>query len=262
MCKPWRVVGVLVVLALVGGAGGRQAQAGSEDRVRTLMRRMDQLYRSESSHTVMSMEVKTKHYQRALRLEGWTRGRHKSLVVIRAPKKDQGVATLKVDRNIWSYLPKIDRETKIPPSMMMGSWMGSHFTNDDLVRESSYEEDYTASITFEGQREGREVIEVTLLPRPNAPVVWGKVIMELTPHNILPLSMTYFDEEGTKTRIMTFEGVKNMGGRLLPTRMVLIPMDKPEESTVVTYQSAAFDVGVPDELFSLEGLRKKAGGVR
>ncbi len=227
-----------------------------KDDVDAIMRHVDKLWRSDSAHAVMSMTVKTRRYTRTMEMESWSKGSERSLVVIRAPKKDSGIATLKVEDNIWNYLPKINRVTKVPASMMSGSWMGSHFTNDDLVQENTYEDDYQNSLTFSGERDGRAIYEVSATPRPDAPVVWGRVVMELEQKRLLPLRASYFDEEGVLVRTMVFDQVSQRGDRYVPMRMTLTPSDKPDESTVVEYQKIDFDVEISDQLFSLQRLQK------
>ena len=249
----------LLALALLAGATPLPAtvpRAADVPDAQALMRRVDELWRGQSSRARLTMVVKTARYERSMTMEAWSEGRDKSLVKILAPKKDRGIATLKVDRNIWNYLPKINRVTKIPPSMMMGSWMGSHFTNDDLVKESSYEEDYVSSITFSGEREGHRIYEVTSQPRPQAVVVWGKVVTEIDAATLLPWRARYYDEQGQVARTMAFEAPRTFAGRELPTRLVLTPSDKPGESTTVIYEAIQFDVALPAHLFSLRGLRE------
>jgi outer membrane lipoprotein-sorting protein len=234
-------------------AGARAAELPD---AQSLMRKVDELWRGQSSHAQMTMTVKTERYERSMTMEAWSEGTEKSLVKILAPKKDRGIATLKVEKNIWNYLPKINRVTKIPPSMMMGSWMGSHFTNDDLVKESSFEQDYESKITFAGERDGQKVYEVTSLPRPQAAVVWGKVVTVIAQETLLPVRAVYFDEEGKPARTMRFEAPRTFDGRRLPTRLVLTPEDKPGEHTTIIYDGIRFDVKLPPDLFSLRGLRE------
>ncbi|MDH4224050.1 MAG: outer membrane lipoprotein-sorting protein [Deltaproteobacteria bacterium] len=243
----------LVILAVAGGgvAGGAGMDA------KTLMHHMDRLYRSDSSHARMTMRVRTAHYERTMTMEAWSKGKEKSLVVILAPKKDRGVATLKVGKNIWNWLPKIGQQTKVPSSMMMGSWMGSHFTNDDLIAESSLEEDYNASITYQGPRGGKTIYEVTLSPKPDAPVVWGKLVMEIEQITLLPLKSLYYDEDQMLVRTMVYLDVRSMGGRNIPVKMVLTPEGNPEESTTVVYEDMRFDLPLEDRQFSLQALRTK-----
>jgi len=222
-----------------------------------LIRHIDELWRGETSHAVMIMTVKTRRYERSMTMEAWSRGKEYSLVVIREPVKDRGISTLKVVENIWNYLPKINRVTRVPSSMMSGSWMGSHFTNDDLVKESTYEDDYDSSITFEGNRGGRLIYELTSLPKPNAAVVWGKVVMEIEQKTLAPFLAKYYDEEGVLIRTMRFDDFQKIDDRIVPMRMVLQPEDKPDESTVVVYQEITFSVPLDDGFFSINSLKQR-----
>jgi outer membrane lipoprotein-sorting protein len=221
-----------------------------------LMNHIDRLWRGDTSQAVMTMTVKTRRYERSMSMEAWSRGKDYSLIVIREPIKDRGIATLKVKENIWNYLPKINRVTKVPSSMMSGSWMGSHFTNDDLVKESTYIDDYDSVISYEGERDGTLIYEVTSIPRPDAAVVWGRVVMTILQDNFAPLSAIYFDEEGVRVRLMRFERIEQIDGRAIPMRMTLIPEDKPGESTVVEYQNIAFGMPLDEAFFSLRGLQQ------
>jgi outer membrane lipoprotein-sorting protein len=222
-----------------------------------LMSHIDRLWRGDTSQATMTMTVKTRRYERTMTMEAWSRGQDYSLVVIREPVKDRGIATLKVKENIWNYLPKINRVTKVPASMMSGSWMGSHFTNDDLVKESTFIDDFESVISFEGERDGTPIYEVTSIPRPDAAVVWGKVVMSIRQDNFAPLVAHYFDEEGQLVRLMRFDRIERVDGRAIPLRMTLLPQDKPDESTVVVYEKIAFGMALDDNVFSLRGLQQR-----
>ena len=243
-----------IVLAALLLAVPRPAQADAA--ADALMRRLDEMWRGTSSVARMSMTVKTRHYERHMTMDAWSEGTKKSLVRILEPKKDAGIATLMVERNIWNYLPKINRVTKIPPSMMMTSWMGSHFTNDDLVKESSYEEDYASSISFEGLRDGTQIYQVTSVARPDAAVVWGRIVTVIDKPRLLPLYAVFYDEDGQKVRTLRYLAPKRYGERLVPSRMELQPEDKPDEITVIEYESLTFDVPLPADLFSLARLKQ------
>ena len=226
-------------------------------QVDELIRHIDELWRGETSKASMTMTVKTRRYERSMTLEAWSRGKDYSLVVIRDPVKDRGISTLKVKENIWNYLPKINRVTKVPSSMMSGSWMGSHFTNDDLVKESTYEDDYDSSISFEGMRDGKSIYEITSLPKPEAAVVWGKVVMEIEQQTLTPYHARYYDEDGVLIRTLTFDRNKTIGGRIVPMRLSLQPEDKPNESTVILYQDISFGVPLEAGFFSLQNLQRR-----
>ena len=220
-----------------------------------ILNHVDDLFRGSSSRSTMVMKVITAHYTREMKLVAWSKGKDYSLVRILEPLKEKNTSTLKAGNNIWNYLPKVKRVIKIPSSMMGGSWMGSHFTNDDLVKESRMADDYTHSITFEGTRDGTEVIELTLIPKPEAAVVWGKVVAIVRKSDWIPLRIDYYGEKLGLERSMTFSDIKKLGGRLVPATMRITPTDKPGEYTLVTYDDIAFDIALKDSLFTLRTLQ-------
>jgi outer membrane lipoprotein-sorting protein len=217
---------------------------------------VDDLFRGTSSYGTFSMKVVTGHYSREMTMEGWSRGKDYSLIRILSPRKERGTATLKADKDIWNYLPKVRRVIKVPSSMMGGSWMGSHFTNDDLIKESRMADDYDHQVTFQGDREGRRVVELTLVPKPDAAVVWGKVVVTVMEEGFMPLGVDYFDEDMTMTRTMVYTDPRQLGGRTLPVRMRIAPTDKPGEYTEIAYHDIQFDIDLPEDTFTLRNLQK------
>lgn len=217
---------------------------------------IDDLWRAGSSEARLQMEVKAEHYTRTMVMDSWTKGKDKSLVRIVQPLKEKGMVSLKNGNTMYTYLPKTDRVIRLTSGMMMGSWMGSHFTNDDLVKESRLSEDYIPEITFEGDRDGQGIIEFALLPKPDAPVVWGKIVITVHSRDYLPIESQYYDEDMVLARTLTFEDIKEMGGRTIPAVMHMVPADKPEEYTELVYQKIEFDIDLKDSLFSLMQLRR------
>ena len=232
-------------------------QEAVRQRAKEILRRLDDMWRGKSSHSILTMQVKTEHYTRNLKLQGWSKGKEKSLIRILSPLKEKGTATLKSGNNIYSYLPRTDRTIRLTSGMMMGSWMGSHFTNDDLVKESRMEEDYDPVISFEGKRDGREIIEFTLTPRPDAAVVWGKIVAIAIVKDYIPLIYYYYDEDMNVTRTITFSRVEMLAGLPRPKVMRVVPKDKPGEYTELTYEKLELDIQIKDEFFSLARLRRR-----
>lgn len=230
---------------------------GEDTRASKILEEVDDLWRSTSSSATVTMQVKTKHYTRTVTMESWSKGREKSLVRILSPKKEKGTATLKFGNNIYTYLPKTDRTIRLTSSMMMGSWMGSHFTNDDLVKESRLADDYAPRITYEGMRHGQQVIEFTLTPKPDAPVVWGKIVITVYAETHIPIHSEYYDEDMIKVRTMEFSDIQHMDGRDVPLVLKVIPTDKPDEYTELVYDKITFDIPLDDDFFSLTQLRRK-----
>lgn len=246
-CIPW-IAAAAVLFSSVS--------ASADDRAADILNRVDDLYRSGSSHAVISMSVKTKHYERTLEMEAWSQGKDNSLVKILSPRKEKGTATLKAGNAVYTYLPKTDRTIRLTSGMMLGSWNGSHFTNDDLVKESRLADDYVAKVTFEGVRDGEKIIELTLTPRPDAAVAWGKIVTIVSAGELLPQQTVYFDEDGQAARTMKFTAVGDLGGKKLPTVLEMTPADKPGEFTRLTYQKLELGLDLPASKFSLSNLKR------
>ena len=227
------------------------------DSPRAIMDRVDRVLRGASSRGVATMVVVTRHWERSLTMEVWSLGSDYSLVRVVSPAKEAGTSTLKASRDIWNYLPKVDRTIKIPAAMMMGAWMGSHFTNDDLIKESRLVEDYEIETTFEGSRDGVKVWEFTLTPKEEAAVVWGRIEYQVRQRDFMPLWARYYDEDGELVRTLSFGDFRRMGGRLIPAFMDMQPHDKPGERTTMRYNQLQFNVDIDKSFFSLRSLRRR-----
>ena len=231
--------------------------AQSQESPRQIIERVDRLLRGESSHSVATMEVVTEHWTRGITVELWSLGTDYSLVRVLAPAKEEGMATLMADNDIWNYLPKVDRTIKIPAAMLGSSWTGSHFTNDDLVKESQLVDDYDIEIAFDGERGGARVWEFRLTPKAEAAVVWGHLEFQVRQDDYMPLWARYYDEDGDLSRTMTYSEFRRVGPRTLPAVMTMQPDDKPRESTTVRYTEIEFDVDVDRSFFSLQALKRR-----
>jgi len=253
---PTRLLLACLALSPVVGSGLSPAVAeAAEPTIEELLDATDDVSRGTSSHGKMVMQVKTDRYERSLKMEVWTRGTEDSLVRILEPAREKGVSTLKVGDNMWNYLPKVDRTLKISGAAMSGSWMGSHITNDDLVKQSRMKEDYTSTLVSKPAEDGTGVYRIELVPKPDAPVVWGKVAVEVRADR-QPLKVEYYDEKGELVRTMKFLEIKEMGGRTFPSVMRVEPADKPEEYTQISYEDMAFDVELDDRIFTLQSLKR------
>jgi len=250
------ILSVIIFLSYPVSLSFPQQDDTARKRAKEILREVDDMWRGASSHTILTMQVKTSHYSRNMRLEGWSKGKEKTLVRILTPLKEKGTATLKSGSNIYSYLPRTDRTIRLTSGMMMGSWMGSHFTNDDLVKESRMEEDYDPAVSFEGRRDNQDIIEFTLIPKPDAAVVWGKVVLTVLTDGYLPLTQYYYDEDMDIARTITFNKIKQMAGRPRPTVMRVVPADKPNEYTELVYEKMEMDIKLSDAFFSLSHLKR------
>lgn len=222
--------------------------------VDAVVKYFEDLYRSDSSVSMAKLIVTTPRHERTLEMKIWTRGEEKALIVIQAPPREKGTATLKVDNNLWNYLPRIKRTIRIPPSMMLASWMGSDFTNDDLVKDASYSKDYKYELI--GPSEDPEGWRVRFTAKPDLVGLWNRFDLVLTKDARIPLEAEYYDRKDRLARILYWSDVKVFDGKRIPSRMTLIPQDKEGHKTEMIYFDIDFGVDVPASTFSLANLEQ------
>ncbi len=221
-----------------------------------IIKHIDEMYRSESSISLMTLIVTNPRNKRTLSMKTWTKGEEKALVVIQSPPREKGTATLKIDRNLWNYLPRIKRTIRIPPSMMLASWMGSDFTNDDIVHEASFHKDYNYSLI--GQSVDPNGWLIKLEAKPDIVGLWEKLELVVSKDGRIPLVARYFDRKGRLARTFQYSEVKNFNGHIIPSKLTLIPEDKDKKGhkTELIYEDIKFNVPVPDVTFSLSNLER------
>ncbi len=227
--------------------------ASGADRAAEVVRRIDELYRAKSSRARVEMLIVTPDWQRTLLMEAWSEGMDKTFVRIEKPARERGVATLRIGSEMWNFLPKTNKVIKIPPSMMMSSWMGSDFTNDDLVREFSLVRDYDfEEIRPPAARPG--LIYIRCVPKPEVPVVWGSVVLTVS-EDYVPVRQEFFDEQGRVMRTLEYSEVKNFSGRRIPSVLEMRPAAKPGNRTIFRYLELELDVPVDPAVFTLRNLQ-------
>jgi outer membrane lipoprotein-sorting protein len=243
---------LLAALAALAVCRPAAAQPRPPD-VDVLLERLDDLYRSKSSLARIEINVTTARSTRSIRMKGWTRGQDEALFVIESPPREEGTATLRVGPNLWNYLPRIARTIRVPPSMMLGSWMGTDFTNDDLVKESSLLKDFDSRVDRRSDSPPGWWISLTV--KPAVVGRWARIDI-LVSDASLPVEERHFDRKGRLARIMAFDEIKVLGGRRLPTHMVLTPTGLEGQRTELRYLDLQFDVPIPDDTFSLSRLER------
>ena len=220
---------------------------------REIIDEMEQLYRGTSSEAKITMVVETPRYQRTMQMTGQSLGKEYGFFRILSPKKDRGIATLKRDVEMWNYFPKINKVIKVPPSMMMGSWMGSDFTNDDLVKETQLIDAYDIEMT-----ETDTEYQFVLMPKEQTVTVWGRIEYTVSKAPLLPLSQIFFDDDGEKIRVMSFSEPKEIGGRLMPSVLEIRPLNKEGHRTRVIYDEIIFDPpSISEQTFSMRNLKAR-----
>ncbi len=243
---------VLLLMLLIPFMGTAQSQLSAID----IVKKADEKNRGLTSQAVLKMTIVRPTWTREIQMKSWSKGSDFSLTLITAPARDKGAAFLKRNKEIWNWQPTIDRVIKMPPSMMMQSWMGSDFKNDDLVRESSIVEDYTHRLVGEEEIEGRPCYIIELIPKEDAPVVWGKVTSWIDQAEFMQLKTAFYDEDDYLVNTMYGKKIKELGGKLLPSVLEVVPADEEGQKTMVEYLSLAFDKPIKESFFSVQNMKR------
>lgn len=232
-----------------------QAFSSQGQDAREIVEKMDKKMRGETMIVEMEMDIVRPRFSRTIGIKSWSKGQDFSMILITAPARDKGTSFLKRQREIWNWVPNIERTIKLPPSMMAQSWMGSDFTNDDLVRESSVINDYNHRIIGTETIEGHLCHKIEMIPKPNAAVVYGRILIWITKDSYLQLKAENYDEYGGLVSTVFGHQIKKMHDREIPTVLEMVPADKPGQKTVLRYIQLEFDRPIEDGFFSVQRMK-------
>lgn len=248
-----RTVLIPLLLLILTGPVNLAGEVSESPTAEEIIEEMEELYREDASKARLTMRVETPHYDRTLTMTSMSLGEENAFIRILSPRKDRGIATLKLDKEMWNYFPKIGKVIKVPPSMMMGSWMGSDFTNDDLVKETELSEEYNLSL-----EETENTWEITLLPKKDTVTLWAKILYIVDKEKMLPVSQIFYDDNGEKVRRLDFREPREFSEKLLPSVLEMIPLNKEGHRTVVTYNELEFNPDdVTEDVFTLRNLQSR-----
>jgi outer membrane lipoprotein-sorting protein len=211
-------------------------------------------YRGKASRASVEMVIHRPSWERSMTMDAWTKGTAESLIRITSPAKDEGNGTLKKGHDMWTYNPKVNRVIKLPPSLMSQSWMGSDFSNNDLSKTDSILNDYTHTLKGTEDSGGHTVYVIQSMPKPGAPVVWGKQELKIRDDDVM-LSQIFFDESMAPVKKMTASDIRMMGGRIFPATWKMQEVGKKGQYTLLRYHQLAFLDDLPDRLFTVQELK-------
>ena len=221
-----------------------------------IVKRADENRRGESLYSEIKMTIIRPSWTREIGIKSWTKGNDYSLALITSPAKEKGQAFLKRKKDLWNWQPGIGRMIKMSSSVMGQSWMGSDFTNDDLMKESSNLNDYTHQLEKTEKIREFDCYKLILIPKEDAAIVWGKVILWISITDFVEIKTEFYDEDNVL--INTFNGydIQTYGKRKLASRMEIVPADKPNQKTVMTVLKYDFDTALNESFFSQQNMQK------
>ncbi len=247
---------IILLFYLTLNIGLAYNSSSEELAAREIVKRSDDLMRGDTSRGSYKMTVVTPTWERTLELDAYSSGRDKTFISILSPPKEKGITTLRIDNNMWNYLPKVERTIKIPPSMMFQQWMGSDFANDDMVKESSVVNDYTHTIAGEEVLDTFEVFKIDLIPKPEAAVTWGKLIFWIRKGDFVPIQEEFYNEHGKLIKVLKYSNIKQMSDRMIPTIWNITPVTKAGHSTTIEVLDVVYNEPLNADIFTLSNLKR------
>ena len=230
---------------------------GQELSPKEIIRKADEKFNGEKTGTaVMSMTIVRPTWARTIEFKNWTSGRDYALTLITSPAKDKGQSFLKRQQEMWSWNPTISRLIKLPPSMMSQGWMGSDYTNDDILKESSVVNDYVHEIMGEEEHDGRLCYKIKMVAKEDAAVIWGYQLRWIDKKDFLFLKSELYDEDGYLVRTELGSDIKSMDGRLIPTRIELIPAEEEGQMTIIEMKEMKFNEPIKESFFSQQNMKR------
>jgi len=220
-----------------------------------IVQKADEKMRGSTSQMELTIKTTRPTWTRTMDIKAWMKGTNYSMILIQSPAKDKGIVFLKRKKEVWNWMPALERTIKLPPSMMSQSWMGTDFTNDDLVKESSVIHDYDHSFCGDTTISNRNCYIIQMIPKQDAAVVWGKLVVCIDKKDFLELHTRFYDEDGQLVNIMNAFDVKLMDGRLIPTRFEMIPADKKNQKTEMIYKTIKYNRPIDDGFFTSEKMK-------
>ncbi len=230
---------------------------GQDLSPKEIIRKADEKFNGEkSSISIMTMTIVRPAWERTIEFKNWNSGRENSLTLITAPARDKGQSFLKRENEMWNWNPTISRLIKLPPSMMSQGWMGSDYTNDDILKESSVVNDYDHEIAGEEMLAGRLCYKINMVAKEEAAVIWGHQVRWIDKKDFLFLKSELYDEDGYLVRTELGMDIKTMDGRLIPSRLELIPAEEEDHKTIINIKEIEFNTPIKDSFFSQQNMKR------
>lgn len=241
---------VFITIPLLTVFGQQQLTA------KDIVKKADENMRGKTSEADITIQIIRPSWRREMNMKTWTKGDDYSMIMITSPAKEKGIVFLKRIKEVWNWIPSIERTIKLPPSMMSQSWMGTDFTNDDLVKEASSVVDYDHKHLGKETIREKDCYKIEMIPKPSAAIVWEKVIVWIDTQDFLQLKAEFYDEDGELVNIMNSSDVKEIGGKKITAKIEMLPVDKDGNSTVIIYNDILFDEDINDNFFTTRNMKQ------
>ena len=219
-----------------------------------ILRRVDANIGSDNKISTAEMIIHTKRGNRSMKSKSWMMGEEKSFTEYLAPAREKGTKMLKLEDQLWMYIPSTDRTIKISGHMMRQSVMGSDLSYEDMMEDTQLLTHYEANVIGEEVLLDRAcwVLELTSIVEETA---YHSRKIWVDKERYISLREDRFARSGKLLKTFEASDVKRIQNRWVPTHMVFKDVLKGGEGTEFILESIEFNAVIPEHVFTKASLR-------
>lgn len=183
-------------------------------------------------------------------------GQEKSYALFLSPARDKGTAILRLNDNLWMYLPSAERTMKISGHMLRQSFMGSDFSYSDSTERLRLLELYDAAVTGAAELDGRNVYLLELKAK-QADANYFTRKLWIDRERYVALRQEMYAKSGKLLKVMTIENVQKVGDRFFAAKVRMEDKLKQNTYSEMIFTNIRLDEPIPDSIFTMQNLEKK-----
>jgi len=243
------IYSLLLTILMAATALAQSPPTGEE-----ILRRVDANIGSDNKISTAEMIIHGRRGSRSIKSKSWIYGQEKSFTEYLAPAREAGTKMLKLEDQLWTYIPSTDRTIKISGHMLRQSVMGSDLSYEDMMEDPELLDLYQANV----------IEEVTFLDRPCWVLELTAKTEDISYHSrkiwvdkerYVSLKEERFARSGKLLKIFEVKEVRQIQNRWVPVNMVFKDALKNGEGTEFFIESIEFNADIPDALFTKASLR-------
>ena len=175
------------------------------------------------------------------------KGRDQIVSVFLSPASEKGRATLRVEENMWLYIPNVGKPIRITS---LQSVTGGIFNNADIMRL-----DYSAEYNCNRVEQQKGLLVLHLKAKTRA-VAYDSVKMWVDDKKLLPSKIECFASSGMLIKTLYFKKIKEFGDGLIRPAVIETdsPLHKGYKSIMIFAKMKKREL--PNEAFTLNFLSR------
>ena len=240
------VAACAVVLALAAAVPAL-ALTGDE-----IIRRMERHERHDSMQSTGSMEITDRFGTRTKSFMSTALGDDRSLLEFTNPE-EAGQKVLRLEDEIYLYFPDSEDVIHLQGAALRDSVLGSDFSYEDMTGSSSRLNDYEVVLEGTEEIDGHETYRLRLTAK-RRDVVYPVQVAWVDSERFVTRRVELFSRRGRALKRMAVTEFREVGDKVIGTRLEMSDFMKKESMTVFTIDDIAIDEPVDESLFSLEEL--------